>query len=147
MPKPVKWNPSQVAAPLGKYSHLTSVPEGSQLVFIAGQVGNDSQGDVDGSGSHAQTVLALQNIEALLNSLGAGPEHLVRLLTFVSGKENLPGFFIGRDEVFSRWFPEGDYPGHSLAVVEALVNPNLLVEVEGWAAIPAREVEARKPRT
>jgi len=134
---PIRWNPPTVAAPIGKYSHLTLVPEGSELVFISGQVGNAPNGSLAES-SLDQTVRALTNIDLLLDSLGSGPRHLVRLLTFVSGTANLPGFYAGRDEVFARWFPDGAFPGHSLAVVAALASPQLFVEIEGWAAVPTR---------
>lgn len=138
MNKPVRWNPDNVPAPIGKYSHLTRVPAGKQLVFIAGQVGNDSSGAIAET-AEEQTVLALRNIEALLASMGADPSDLVRLLTFVSGTDAIPGFVAGRDKVFADWFPEGDYPGHSLAVVAALIKPEVLIELEGWAAVPIDE--------
>lgn len=137
MTTPTRWNPDTVAPPIGKYSHLTSVPEGKQLVFIAGQVGNDTDGSLAES-AEEQTVLALRNIERLLASMGATPADLVRLLTFVSGTESIPGFVAGRDRVFAEWFPEGDYPGHSLAVVAALIKPEIHIELEGWAAVDAR---------
>ena len=134
MNKPERSNPVEVAQPIGKYSHLTRVPEGKQLVFIAGQVGND-QGGILAATAREQTVLALRNVERLLLSMKAGPEDLVRLLTFVAGTENVSGFIAGRDEVFAEWFPEHDYPGHSLAVATALVSPEVFVEIEGWAAV------------
>lgn len=134
MTAPIRWNPDVVAPPIGKYSHLTAVPEGRQMVFIAGQVGNDANGDLAES-AEEQTVLALRNIEALLASMGATPADLVRLLTFVSGTDAIPGFVAGRDRVFAEWFPDGDYPGHSLAVVAALIRPEIHIELEGWAAV------------
>lgn len=128
-------NPDAVAPPIGAYSHLTHVPLGSQLVFIAGQVGNDAAG-VLGMTAEEQTERALRNIEALLGSLGATPRDLVRLLTFVSGTDNLEGFYAARGPIYREWFGDDPVPGHSLAVVAALANPDIRVEIEGWAAIP-----------
>lgn len=132
---PHHWNPLDGPPPIGKYSQLSSVPPGSCLVFIAGQVGNDTDGTLLDD-AYDQTVAALRNIETLLATMGCGPRHLVRLLTFVSGTANLPGFYRGRDTVYERWFDDGVYPGHSLAVVAALAQPGLHVEIEGWAAVP-----------
>lgn len=134
---PEHWNPDSVAAPIGKYSHLTRVPAGSELLFIAGQVGNDAAGAIP-EDAYGQTLLVLGNVEALLDSVGLTPVHLIRLLSFVAGTDALPGYYAARDEVYARWFPTAAYPGHSLAVVAALAQPALLVELEGWAAIPAR---------
>ena len=129
-------NPEVVAPPIGAYSHLTYVPAGAQLVFIAGQVGNDPDG-VLGTTAEEQTERTLRNIEALLASMGATPRDLVRLLTFVSGTDNLEGFYAARGRIYREWFGDDPVPGHSLAVVAALANPDIRVEIEGWAAIPA----------
>lgn len=126
-------NPDAVAAPIGKYSHLTRVPEGRGLLFIAGQVGNDASGAIPDD-AYSQTRATLRNIETLLRSEGLVPRDLIRLLSFVAGAESLPGYYVARDEVYAEWFPGGDYPGHSLAVVQALAGPTLAVEIEGWAA-------------
>ncbi len=128
-------NPDTIAPPIGKYSHLSEVPANSRLVFIAGQVGKNPAGEL-ASDSYGQTRETLKNVAALLASLDAGPAQIVRLLTFVNGAENLPGFYAARDEVFAEWFPDGVYPGHSLAVVAGLADPRLTIELEGWAAIP-----------
>lgn len=138
---PERSNPPGVAPPVGKYSHLTRVPAGSELLFIAGQVGNDPGGEIPDAATvdaaYEQTVRTLANIERVLAGAGATPAHLIRLLSFVAGTDALPGYYRARDEVYARWFPDGVYPGHSLAVVAALANPSLLVELEGWAIAPA----------
>lgn len=135
---PTRWNPAEVAPPIGKYSHLTTVPTTTQLMFIAGQVGNDAAGQIISGDAYAQTVAALRNVRRLLSSVEAGPHNIVRLLSFVKGAENLPGYYAARDEIYAEWFPKMDYPGHSLAVVAGLAGPNLAVEIEGWAAITVR---------
>jgi enamine deaminase RidA (YjgF/YER057c/UK114 family) len=128
-------SPGTVAPPIGKYSHLSEVPPNTRLVFIAGQVGAAADGAL-AADSYGQTLETLRNVGLLLDSLGAGPQHLVRLLTFVNGTDNLPGFYAARDEIYAEWFPDGVYPGHSLAVVAGLADPKLTIEMEGWAALP-----------
>jgi enamine deaminase RidA (YjgF/YER057c/UK114 family) len=133
-----RWNPSEVAPPIGQYSHLAAVPAGHELVFISGQVGVLDDGSLAGPDARSQTRQALANIEKLLRSMDAGPEHLVKLLTLVSGTEHLEGCRAARTEVFAAWYPGGDWPAHSLAVVAALAAPELTVEIEGIAAVPRR---------
>ena len=111
--KPRRWNPEDVAPPLGRYSHLAEVPPGHRLVFVSGQLGVLPDGTL------------------------AGPEHLVKLLTLVAGTEHLPGYRAAQADVFAKWFPDGDFPAQSLAVVAALAGPDYTAEVEAVAAVPA----------
>ena len=64
-------NPDTLGKPLGQYSHLTRV-KASEFIFIAGQVGVDSNGKLVGDGDFdAQCVQTFANIEAALKSVGA----------------------------------------------------------------------------
>ncbi|MGP3965747.1 hypothetical protein ACTWPT_58370 [Nonomuraea sp. 3N208] len=56
-------------------------------------------------------------------------------MTFVAGTNHLPGFYAAREEVFADWYPDGDVPAHSLAVVSALASPEFTVEVEAVVAL------------
>lgn len=38
-------NPPSVHAPLGLYSHTVSVPEGTELIFLSGQIGVRPDGE------------------------------------------------------------------------------------------------------
>ncbi|GAA3012208.1 RidA family protein [Streptosporangium longisporum] len=131
-----RWNPDGPAAPLGRYSHLASVPAGHELLVMSGQVGVMEDGTLAGTDAESQARQVFANIESLLRSAGAGPEHLVKLFTMLSGTEHLAGSRAAQGEVFARWFPEGDWPAHSLIVVAALAAPGLLIEVEAIAAVP-----------
>ncbi|KIF77562.1 endoribonuclease [Streptomyces sp. 150FB] len=124
-----------MAAPVGKYSHLAEPPAGHRLVFVSGQVGAHPDGSVPADAKE-QTRLVFANLRVLLDELGAGPEHLVKLLTFVAGTESLPGWAEARDDVYAQWYPDGSYPAHSLAVVTALARHDLLVETEGVIVVP-----------
>jgi enamine deaminase RidA (YjgF/YER057c/UK114 family) len=131
-----RWNPTGVAAPLGRYSHLASVPADHEVVFLSGQVGAREDGSLAGADAESQTLQAMANIAALLDSLGAGPRSVVKLFTLVAGTEHLDGFRTTLGLVFDDWYPDGDWPAHSVAVVAALAAPELAVEVEAVAAIP-----------
>ncbi|WP_433175130.1 RidA family protein [Actinoallomurus sp. CA-150999] len=133
-----RWNPSGLAPPVGQYSHLAAVPSDHEVVFISGQLGLLEDGTLAGPDAESQTRQAFANIGRLLDSLGVGPANLVKLLTFVSGTEHLPGSRAAREEVFADWYPDGDWPAHSLMVVAALARPDLTVEIEAIAAVPRR---------
>ncbi|MFI7044922.1 RidA family protein [Streptosporangium sandarakinum] len=131
-----RWNPDVVAAPTGRYSHLATVPEGHELVMISGQLGVLPDGTLVGPDAESQARQVYANIELLLESIGATPAHLVKVFTMVAGTEHLPGCRAAMGEAFGRWFPDGDWPAQSLAVVAALAAPELAVEVEAVAAVP-----------
>ncbi|MEV4365116.1 RidA family protein [Nonomuraea sp. NPDC051941] len=133
-----RWNPPTLAPPIGQYSHLASVPADHELVMISGQVGALPDGTLAGPDAETQTRQIFANIELLLDSLGAGPQHLVKLFTLVAGVEHVAGCRAARAETFAKWYPDGDWPAHSLAVVTALADPALTVEIEGVAALPRR---------
>ncbi|GAA4603740.1 RidA family protein [Actinoallomurus liliacearum] len=133
-----RWSPDGLAPPIGQYSHLAAVPADHELVFVSGQVGVAEDGTLAGPDARSQTRQAFANIGRLLDSLGAGPEHLVKLLTFVAGTEHLEGSRLAREEVLSAWYPDGDWPAHSLMVVAALARPDLTVEIEAVVAPPRR---------
>jgi 2-iminobutanoate/2-iminopropanoate deaminase len=134
--KPRRWNPEEVAPPLGRYSHLAEVPPGHRLVFFSGQLGVLPDGTLSGEDAETQARQIFANIEALLAVQGAGPEHLVKLLTMVAGTGHLAGYRAAQAETFARWFPDGDFPAQSLMVVAALAGPAYTAEVEAIAAIP-----------
>ena len=124
-------NPATVAPPIGAYSHVAIVPAGSVLLAFAGQVGNAADGSVPAE-PERQYENALRNIVALLESEGAGPEHLVKLNTFLVQPMDLPAVAAIRKSVL------GDVrPASTLVYVPRLATPDYLVEVEAWAVRPA----------
>lgn len=133
-----RWNPAEVAPPVGRYSHLATAPAGSQLVFFSGQVGVLPDGALAGRDAESQTRQILANLELLLSSLGAGPQHLMKLTTFLAGTEHLDGCRAAMKAAFEAWFPDGDWPAQTLVVVAALAAPELAVEIEAVAAVPRR---------
>ena len=122
--------------PLGAYANGMSVNAG-RLVFVAGQLGLNADGGVAGPGdAAAQTEQALQNIGHILAAAGAGFGNVVEFTTYVVGRESVAGFIEGRNRVFPRLFPDGDYPPNTLLVVAGLVREEFLVEIKAVAALP-----------
>lgn len=129
-------NPPGAAAPIGKYHHAVTVPAGVNLVFVSGQVGDHPDGSPVATDAEAQARQAFANLGVILEELGVTPADIAKLMTFVVGADSLVGFRAARDEVFAVWYPDGWVPAHSLAVVTALADPELLIEIEAVAAVP-----------
>ena len=131
-----RWNPSSVAAPVGPYKHLAAVPAGHELVFLSGQLGVRPDGSLAGPDVESQTRQVFANIRELLAAAGGGPEHVVKFLTLIAGAENIAASRAVRSEIFGEWYPDGDFPTHTLMAITQLASPEYLVEVEAVAAIP-----------
>ncbi|ASD24254.1 enamine deaminase RidA (plasmid) [Cryobacterium sp. LW097] len=123
-------NPPSAVAPAGKYSHLSIVGQDTPVATFAGQIGATSTGTVPGSAAE-QTRLVFTAIRALLDSQHAAPADLVKLTTYIVGRDNLPDFNAIRDEVYADWFPAGEFPPNTVLIVAGLAAPPLLVEIEG----------------
>ncbi len=111
---------------------MAVIPSRFRLIVLAGQVGMRADGSV-AQGFARQFELALENILTLLGSQGAGPEHVVKLNTWI-----VQGTPIDYNEVTTiRERLLGDVkPPSTLAYVSHLFSPDLLVELEAWAATP-----------
>jgi enamine deaminase RidA (YjgF/YER057c/UK114 family) len=121
------------------YSHGMIV-RGGELVIVAGQVGMTTDGRVAGDDIGSQTKQALDNVRTVVEAAGCTMRDVVRLQTFLTRSEDIPGFMKARQEVFPGYFPDKVYPPNTLLVVSRLVRPELLVEVEAMA------VRTRKPK-
>jgi enamine deaminase RidA (YjgF/YER057c/UK114 family) len=117
------------------YSHAISVEGARELVFISGQVARDANGSIVGAGDlRLQAAKAYENLAIALVAAGSSPADLVKITTFVVGwrPEYLPVIHETRRSVFGPDF----VPASSLIGVESLVDPSLLIEVEGIAVRP-----------
>jgi enamine deaminase RidA (YjgF/YER057c/UK114 family) len=127
--------PAELGAPLGMYSHGMMTP-GGEIVIVAGQVGMDGKGQLAGADVGAQTKQALENVRAVVEAAGVTMRDVVRLQTFLTSADDIPGFMKARSEVFPDYFPGGAYPPNTLLVIAGLVRPELRVEIEAMAIKP-----------
>jgi enamine deaminase RidA (YjgF/YER057c/UK114 family) len=104
---------------------------GSRLVFVAGQVADDTEGNLVGAGDlAAQARQAFANLGRALAAAGARPEQVTRITIYVVGHraEYLPDISAARIAVF------GDHkPADALLGVETLAEPGYLIEVDAIA--------------
>ena len=129
------YNPDALGKPLGQYSHVTRV-KASEYLFIAGMLAADRDGKLVGGGDfEAQCGQVFRNIEAALQSAGAGWRNVVQFTTYLVHSQDIPKFMSFRLREFPRMFPDGAYPPNTLLVIDRLVAEPFLVEVQTVAAL------------
>ncbi len=126
----------QAPKPIGAYSVGMAVSPG-RLVYVAGQVALDADGNLVGPGdAAAQTRQILTNIGHILAAAGANFNNVVEFTTYVVGRPSIQKFIDGRNDVYPTLYPNGDYPPNTLLVVDGLVREDFLVEIKAVAAVP-----------
>ncbi|MBO3750120.1 RidA family protein [Streptosporangiaceae bacterium NEAU-GS5] len=122
-------NPEDLPIP-ESYTHV-AVARGSRLVFVAGQVAEDQQGDLVGEGDFgAQARQAFANVGRTLAAASVRPDQVARITIYVVGhrQEYLPLISAARIAVF------GDHkPADTILGVATLAEPGRLIEVEAIA--------------
>jgi enamine deaminase RidA (YjgF/YER057c/UK114 family) len=129
-------NPEGLGKPLGQYSQIARVKNASEWLFIAGQVSTDVAGNIVGVDDFdAQCRQVFKNIEAALQSAGAGWGNIVQFTTYLVHSQDIPKFMAFRKREFPKMFQDGKYPPNTLLMVDRLVGEPFLVEVQPVAAI------------
>jgi enamine deaminase RidA (YjgF/YER057c/UK114 family) len=122
-------NPDDLSRPQ-TYTQVI-VARGSRIVFVAGQVAEDAQGNLVGAGDlAAQARQTFANVGRALTAGGATPDQVTKITIFVVDyrADCLPAIEKGRVAVF------GDHkPADTLVGVAALAHPGCLIEVEAIA--------------
>ncbi|MEQ8779307.1 MAG: RidA family protein [Roseibium album] len=116
------------------FSHA-AVSEPGRLLHLAGQVAWDKDCQlVGGDDLNAQARQCLANLKAVLADQGLGPQHLIRLRTYVVNHtpEKLEPVGMALGEFWGKVTPA---PNTWLGV-QSLALPEFLVEIEGTAVLP-----------
>jgi 2-iminobutanoate/2-iminopropanoate deaminase len=118
------------AKPVANYKMATRM-EGGRLLYIAGQVARDAEGNVLGKGDiRTQALQVFANLRSVLHAAGSDLSDLLKITTYLTSIEDFPAVA----EIRSTFFA-GELPASTLIVVKSLAQPELLIEVEGMAAI------------
>ena len=126
-------NPKELNQPKF-YTHAVTAEGARRLVYVSGQVSWDAAGAVVGKGDmRAQSEQVFKNVTAALKAAGAGWGDIVKMNGYMVGMnaERVTAY----REVRQRFLKEGALPASTLVGVEALVHPDLLLEVEVVAAL------------
>jgi enamine deaminase RidA (YjgF/YER057c/UK114 family) len=125
-------NPPAISKPPG-YTHVVEVTGPARIVYIAGQLGIDVGGKMAGD-FRGQVEQAFQNLKAALDSVGARPEHIVKINNYIVdiGK-NISAFREVRDTHLNMAAP----PASTTVGVPELARPGALFEIEAVVMLPA----------
>ena len=127
-------NPPSLPAPSG-FSHAV-VATGGRLVFLAGQTALDQSGAIAGETVAEQFELALANLLTALTAAGGQPEHLASLTVYAV---DLADYRANGRQIGAAWrkLAGREYPAMAAIGVSRLWDAAALVEVQGFAVIPA----------
>lgn len=129
-------NPPSAPPVQGMYSHVARMAPG-EIAFIAGQVAIDAKGNPVGAGDLARQVTQVfENLGKILKDLGSDFEQVVQFTTYLTKADSIPVWMSARSELFPRLFPGGKYPPNTLLVIDRLVKPEFMLEVEAIARVP-----------
>jgi 2-iminobutanoate/2-iminopropanoate deaminase len=114
-------------------SHYTDAVRWGDVLFISGCVALDAAGDVVAPGdAGGQARLVHEHLAAALQAAGTDFAHVLKVTVFLTDINDRQVVNEVRKEFF------GDsYPASTLVEVAALVVPELVVEIEAIAGIPA----------
>lgn len=122
-------NPKSVHRPVGVYSHTVSVPSDARWVAVAGQVGLSARG-VLAKDIRRQAEQAFRNVLACLRENGMRKQDLVKLTVFLTDSRFIAEYRAARARVLG----DAVRPASTLLIVAGLASPDMLIEVEAWAA-------------
>ena len=129
---------SDKAKPRGKFPHLKVA---GPFLYVSGTSSrlpdNTFEGvEVDEMGTtnldiRKQTKAVIENIRAILQSVGADLEHIVDITTFLVNMNDFGGY----NQVYGEYF---DYtgPARTTVAVHQLPHPHLLIEIKATAYFP-----------
>lgn len=126
-------------------ARAVEIPAGKTTVYLSGAVPSVADAAADPAtpeawgDTKAQTVSVLTGIDASLKDLGLTMGDVVKMQVFLVAPEGAPADFAGFMEGYTQFFgtaEQPNLPARSAMIVDQLVNPNWLVEIEVTAVRP-----------
>ena len=117
----------KASLPVGPYNQAVSI---GNLIYTAGQVPLDQQGQMVSGGIKEQTEQAIQNLIAVLTHGGSSLEKVVKVTVFLKDLND----FAGMNEVYAKYFKAETAPARTTVQV-ARIPKDSLVEIEVVAHI------------
>jgi len=126
-------NPESLGKPSG-WSNGMLAPAGSRVLFVAGQTGTDTSGDVVSADFVEQFDRALERVLAVVHDAGGTAENVGRMTVYVT---DIAAYRSSLRALGSAYRARMGYhfPAMALVQVTSLVHPDARVEIEATAAI------------
>ena len=125
----VSSNSAAVHKPLGKYCHTTLVPASARWLVLSGQVGIDKNGKLS-TNLRKQAEQCFRNILACLRENGMHKGDLVKTTVYLTDSRFIDDYRLVR----SRIIGDATLFTSTLVIVDGLASPDILIEIEAWAA-------------
>ena len=122
-------NPKQVHPSLGAYSHTVKVPPNATWLILSGQVGVNASGKLQ-TGMRRQAEQVFRNILACLRANRMRKEDLVKLVVYLTDPRLIEDYRAARNKLLGADVRSAS----TLLVIDGLAQPDMLIEVEAWAA-------------
>ena len=111
------------------YTHVVTVSGTGKMVFVAGQLARDANGNCVGKGDmRAQIQQVGENIKACLEAAGATLADIVKTNTYVTDFEE----FSKHGDMRMRYFGPGT-PTSTTVEIRRLAGPDFMIEIEAIA--------------
>lgn len=132
MAKPRYLNPPTLYKPPG-YSHVVEIKGPARIVYIAGQLGFDAQGNLVGAPGdfRAQAAQAFENLKLALAAVGGGLGDIVKLNNYLTDMSHLPIFREVRDKFLNVSAP----PASTTIQISKFARDGALIEIEAVAML------------
>jgi enamine deaminase RidA (YjgF/YER057c/UK114 family) len=128
-------NPGALGAPSG-YSNGLLADSGGKLLFIAGQIAWNNQRQIVSDDFVEQFDKALANVVTVVTAAGGKPEHIARLVIYVTNKLEYRARTTDVGERYRKHMGK-HFPAMVLVQVAGLVDDGAKIEIEGMAVLPA----------
>jgi 2-iminobutanoate/2-iminopropanoate deaminase len=112
-----------VAAHIGKYADAVRIPSGAEVIYTSGTPGLRPDGTLPEDFTEEATQ-AWRNLEEALGRAGAALTDIVSVRQWLTDAADIPAYAAVRSQVIKH------EPVFMLAVIPALVWPNIRVEIE-----------------
>jgi enamine deaminase RidA (YjgF/YER057c/UK114 family) len=132
-PTPIE--PDGWAPPKG-YANGMLAPAGARILAVSGQVGWNERGEFESDDFVEQFARALDHVLAVVAKAGGRPEHLLRLVFYVTDREEYRRTCKAIGERYRQVLGR-HYVACTLVEVKGLLEPRARIEIEATAAIPA----------
>lgn len=126
-------NPESLGAPSG-YANGVLAEAGGRLLFISGQIAWDKSHNIVSSDLVEQFDRALGNVIAVVIEAGGKPEHLARLIIYVTDKAEYKKRMKEIGERYRAHMGK-HFPTMVLVEVKGLLEDQARVEIEGMAVL------------
>lgn len=124
-------NPETISKPFSNYAHVVTVEGAKKLVFCAGQVAADMDGNVlPPDEFEAQTKMVMKNLANALAAGGAKLSDVTKVTIYICNPHDVPKARGILHDYFGK-----HPPASTLCILRGLANPNFLLEIEAIAAV------------